>query len=171
MPRGDGANGVIERLKWFLQGGAGGDEEAAKAWQEGPSAADLRIAACALLLEVAYADDYFSADERKHLRNLVRRHFGLKREDAEELIALADDERRRQVDLWSFTAVVRQNYSVGQKMVLAEAMWGLVLADGDLGGREDYIMRKISGLLGLKPGYLAEARKRHESAGQAKARR
>ena len=41
-------------------------------------------------------------------------------------------------------------------------MWGLVLADGRLAAREDYIMRKISRLVGLKTGYLAEARKRLE---------
>ena len=55
-------------------------------------------------------------------------------------------------------------------MVLAEAMWGLVLADGDLAGREDYIMRKISGLLGLKPGYLSQARRRHQSAREGTSR-
>ena len=153
---------MIERLRAFLHGGTASAPEAE--FSEGVGPEDLRIAACALLLEVAYADDYFSADERRHLRSLVRRHFGLKPEEAEELIALADDERRRRVDLWGFTALIRDHYSVGQKMVLAEAMWGLVLADGDLVGREDYIMRKLSGLLALKPGYLSEARKRHESA-------
>lgn len=158
---------MIERLRSFLHGGMASVETEVR---EETAPEDLRIAACALLLEVAYADDYFSADERRHLRSLVRRHFGLKPEAAEELIALANDERRKRVDLWGFTALIRNNYSVGQKLVLAEAMWGLVLADGDLGGREDYIMRKISSLLGLKAGYLSEARKRHESAARGRAK-
>ena len=128
------------------------------------SAQELRVAGCALLLEVAYADDYFSSAEREHLRSLVKRHFGLPKEAVDELITLAEDERRKAVDLWSFTTLVRENYSLGQKMVLAEAMWGLVLADGELAGREDYLMRKISGLLGLKAGYLSEARKRLEES-------
>lgn len=131
---------------------------------QGASADELRIAGCALLLEVAYADDYFSQEERKHLRSLVKRHFGLPKAAADELISLAEDERRKSVDLWGFTTLIRENYSLGQKMVLAEAMWGLVLADGDLAGREDYLMRKISGLLGLKPGYLSEARRRLEES-------
>lgn len=124
----------------------------------------LRIAACALLLEVANADDHFSEGERRHMRSLVRRHFGLKRDAADELIVLAEEERRGSVDLWTFTNLVRTHYSTGQKLVLAEAMWGVVLADGELAAREDYIMRKISGLVGLETGYLAEARRRHESA-------
>jgi uncharacterized tellurite resistance protein B-like protein len=57
---------------------------------------------------------------------------------------------------------VAEHYSLGQKMVLAEAMWGLVYSDGELASREDYLMRKISGLLRLEPGYLAEAKKRVE---------
>ena len=130
----------------------------------GASAEELRLAGCALLLEVAYADDYFSPEERKHLRNLVKRHFGLPKEAADELITLAEDERRNSVDLWGFTTLIRENYSLGQKLVLAEAVWGLVLADGELASREDYLMRKISGLLGLKPGYLSEARRRSEDA-------
>lgn len=134
--------------------------------RKGPSAEDLRIAACALLLEVAYADDDFVANERRHLREVVRRHFRLGAEDADELIAAAEDERRSSVDLWAFTALVREHYSVGQKMVLAEAMWGLVLADGRMEQGEDYVMRKISGLLGLRAGYLSEARRRHLTRGE-----
>ena len=33
-------------------------------------------------------------------------------------------------------------------------------ADGELAKHEDYLMRKLSNLLQLRPGYLAEARKR-----------
>ena len=127
-----------------------------------PSPEELRVAACALLLEVAYADDDFVPTERHHLVEVVRRHFRLKPDDAHELISAAEDERRESVDLWAFTALVREHYSVGQKMVLAEAMWGLVLADGQIENREDWGMRKISGLLGLKAGYLSEARRRQE---------
>jgi len=124
--------------------------------------ADLRLAACALLLELAYADDDFTEEERAHLEGAVRRQFGLDESQALELIELAEEQRADAVDLWTFTNLVAEHYSLGQKMVLAEAMWGLVYSDGELASREDYLMRKISGLLRLEPGYLAEARKRVE---------
>jgi uncharacterized tellurite resistance protein B-like protein len=123
---------------------------------------DLRLAACALLLELAHADDQFSDAEREHLDSAVRRQFGLDAVQAEKLVRLAEEERHRAVDLWQFTNLIAQNYSLGQKMVLAEIMWGLVYSDGDLAGKEDYLMRKISNLLRLEPGYLAEARRRAE---------
>ena len=38
---------------------------------------DIRLAACALLVELAHADDEFSEDEREHLESAVQRQFGL----------------------------------------------------------------------------------------------
>lgn len=121
---------------------------------------DVRLAACALLLELAYADDEFTDDEREHLESAVRRQYGLEDDEAERLMTLAEEERRSAVDLWQFTNLIAEHYSVGQKMVLVEIMWGLVYSDGDLASKEDYLMRKIFNLLRLKPGYLAEARRR-----------
>ena len=121
---------------------------------------DIRLAACALLLELAHADDEFTEDERQHLESAVRRQFGLDTGEAEKLLELAQESRAEAVDLWQFTNLIAENYSTGQKMVLAEIMWGLVYSDGDLASKEDYLMRKICNLLRLEPGYLAEARKR-----------
>ncbi|MEM7417677.1 MAG: TerB family tellurite resistance protein [Gemmatimonadota bacterium] len=124
-------------------------------------AKDIRLAACALLLELANADDEFTEDERQHLESAVRRQFGLDADEAEKLLELAQQQREQAVDLWQFTNLIAENYSTGQKMVLAEIMWGLVYSDGDLASKEDYLMRKICNLLRLEPGYLAEARKRY----------
>jgi len=123
---------------------------------------DIRLAACALLLELANADDEFTDDERLHLESAVRRQFGLDGDEAEKLLDLAQQARDEAVDLWQFTNLIAENYSTGQKMVLAEVMWGLVYSDGDLASKEDYLMRKICNLLRLEPGYLAEARQRYK---------
>lgn len=129
---------------------------------------ELRLAACALLLELANADDEFSDDERQHLHSALRRHFSLDRAQAGELLSLAERARMQAPDLWEFTTLIRQHYSVGQKMVLAEIMWGVVFSDGELSSREEYLMRKLSHLLGLEIGYLSEARDRvQESDGPA----
>ena len=123
---------------------------------------DIRLAACALLLELAHADDAFTEAERAHLGSAVRRQFGLDRVQADELVALAEKERAEAVDLWQFTSLVKEHYSMGQKMVLVEIMWGLVYADGQLAAREEQMMRKICNLLDIEPGYLAQIRKRTE---------
>jgi uncharacterized tellurite resistance protein B-like protein len=152
---------MLDAIKNFFHASMSPTPEA----DHGKPTADLRLAACALLLELAYADDEFTADERRHVEAAVRRQFGLGHADAEKLLELAEEARMKAVDLWQFTNLIASNYSLGQKMVLAEVMWGLVYADGELAPREDYLMRKISNLLRIEAGYLAEARKRAEDAG------
>jgi uncharacterized tellurite resistance protein B-like protein len=128
---------------------------------------DVRLAACALMLELAWADDDFTEDERTHLEAAVRRHWGLEESQADELVRMAEAARSEATDLYQFTRLIRTHYSLGQKMVLAEILWGLVYADGELSQREDYLMRKISGLLDLKVAYLSEARNRARDGGAA----
>ena len=123
---------------------------------------DLRLAACALLIELAYADDEFTEKERQHLTSAVRRQYGLDEDHAEELIELAQLARREAVDLYQFTKLIKANYSLGQKMVLMEVMWGLVYADGELSNDEEALLRKVCNLLDLAPGYLADVKKRVE---------
>lgn len=149
---------MLESLKRFF------DTSMPAAGDESADPKDIRLAACALLLELAHADDHFSDQERAHLEAAIRRHIGLDAAEAERLLELAEQARAEAVDLWQFTNLIADSYSLGQKVVLAEVMWGLVYSDGKLASKEDYLMRKISNLLRLEPGYLAEARKRVEDA-------
>ena len=120
----------------------------------------LRVAACALLLELAHADDDFSPEERTHIEEALERHFGVDETAARELIALAEAERKEATDLHQFTSLINRHYDEGQRMVLAEVFWRIVYADGVLSEREGMLARKLASLLELRPGYLAEARKR-----------
>lgn len=124
----------------------------------------LHIAACALLLELAHADDVFSAEERAHIEAVLRRHFALDEETAHELVELAEAERQSAIDLYQFTSLIRDSYDLGQKTLLAEVMWGLLMTDGEIARHEAYMLRKIANLLDLEPGYLAAARKNVEAA-------
>ena len=130
-----------------------------------PDVDPVHLAACALLLEIAYADGVFSPEERAHLEQVLERHFALPAESGQRLIELADRERRGSIDHFQFTRVLNERYDVGQKMVLAEVMWGLVLADGEIAEHEHYLTRKIANLLELEPGYLSAAKAR--AAGQS----
>jgi uncharacterized tellurite resistance protein B-like protein len=124
-----------------------------------PGPSGVQLAACALLLELAYADGSMSPSEQAHIERAVRQHFGLDEATARELIALADAERRQSIDHYQFTRLIAAEYDLGQKMVLAELMWGVILADGELATHETWLVRKLAHLLELEPGYLSEARK------------
>lgn len=118
----------------------------------------LHVAACALLLELAHADNVFTEDERNHVHAIMMRHFSLDYDTAHELMQLADEERRQSVDVFQFANLVRSSYDIGQKTLLAEIMWGLILTDGEVARHESYMLRKIANLLDLEPGYLSQAR-------------
>ena len=120
----------------------------------------IKIAACALLLEMAHADDELSEAEREHIEALVARHFALDEATTREILAAAERERRDATDLHQLTSVINRHYDEGQRLLLSELLWRVVYADGKLTEHEDYLAQKLASLLDLRPGYLAEARKR-----------
>jgi uncharacterized tellurite resistance protein B-like protein len=119
----------------------------------------VHVAACTLLLEVAHADGEFSEEEQAHLEGVLERHFQLPPSAGRRLLEAAEEERRTAIDHYRFTSLLKESYDLGQKMVLAEVMWGLVLADGVVSEHERYMTRKIANLLDLKPGYLSAAKR------------
>jgi len=120
----------------------------------------LRVAACALLLEMAHADDEFTAAERLHIEEIVARHFELHAEATRALLEVAEHERRQATDLHQLTSVINRHYDEGQRLLRSELLWRVVYADGQLSRHEDYLTQKLATLLDLRPGYLALARKR-----------
>jgi uncharacterized tellurite resistance protein B-like protein len=128
--------------------------------ERGSGPSGVQLAACALLLELAHADGTLTPGEQAHIERAVQRHFGLDEATARELIGLADAERRQSIDHYQFTRLIAAEYDLGQKMVLAELMWGVILADGELATHETWLVRKLGHLLELEPGYLSEARRK-----------
>jgi uncharacterized tellurite resistance protein B-like protein len=119
----------------------------------------VQLAACALLLELAHADGEFSAEERQHIERTLVRHFGLDEATGAELLRLAEAERAQSLDHFQFTRLIAAEYDLGQKMLLAEVMWGVILADGRLSDHETHLVRKLASLMELEPAYLAQARR------------
>jgi uncharacterized tellurite resistance protein B-like protein len=142
---------VSERLIGAL------DVPAEQAQPGGPSR--VQLAACALLLELAHADGEFSAEERQHIERTLVQRFGLDEATGAELLQLAEAERAQSLDHFQFTRQIAANYDLGQKMVLAEVMWGVILADGHLSDHETHLVRKLASLMQLEPAYLAQARR------------
>lgn len=125
----------------------------------------VQLAACALLLELAHADNEFSVEERRHIERTVGTHLALDEAEVAEVMRLAEAERAESLDHFQFTRIVAAEYDLGQKMVLAELMWGVILADGRLSDHETHLVRKMASLMQLEPGYLAQARR--AAAGEA----
>jgi uncharacterized tellurite resistance protein B-like protein len=148
---------VIDAIRNFVASRIIAPAEPAKgAPAAGPSG--VQLAACALLLELAYVDGTMSPSEQAHIERAVQQHFGLDDATSRELITLADAQRRQSIDHYQFTRLIAAEYDLGQKLVLAELMWGVILADGELATHETWLVRKLAHLLELEPGYLSQAR-------------
>ena len=110
----------------------------------------VAIAACALLLEIAHADDVFAPEERERIVRAVREDLGVPAADVAEVVRLAEEERRESVDLYQFTKLVGEKFSREQRLRLVEVIWGVVYADGQLSAVENQLARRIAELLGFQ---------------------
>ncbi|MBM3908614.1 MAG: TerB family tellurite resistance protein [Gemmatimonadetes bacterium] len=125
---------------------------------------EIQLAATALLLDLAFADGEFTLPERGHIESALGRHFNLDVPSVHDLLTLADAQRRRAVDHFQFTRMLSEHLDVGQRVVLAEVMYGVILADGKVQDPESMMLRKLANLLDIEPGYLTEAGKRANEA-------
>ncbi|MEN8005962.1 MAG: TerB family tellurite resistance protein [Candidatus Krumholzibacteriota bacterium] len=110
----------------------------------------LQVATCALLLEVAHADQDFSEDEEKAIADLVGRRFGLDSDQTAELLHAADSERQKSGDLYQFARLINDSFSRPRKLAVLELLWQVVYSDGVLEAREDALMHKMGTLLGVR---------------------
>ena len=110
----------------------------------------VTIAACALLLEIAHADEVFRPEERDRIARHIRDEMHVSEDEIQEVFRLAEAERRESVDLFHFTRLLRENLDRDQRLRLVEAIWGVVYSDGSLSEVEGHLARKIAELLGFQ---------------------
>ena len=123
----------------------------------------IQVAACALLLEIAHADQEFSDGERAHIDDVIRREFGLDEDGAKALLAASEAERARGAHLHEFADLIRDSFDHVEKTHLVELMWKLALSDGEVAQHESYLMDTLAPLIGVAMDELASARKRIEA--------
>ena len=107
----------------------------------------IELATAALLVEVMRMDSGADAAERGVVLRAVRGKFGLSPDEAERLIALAEEEARQANDYWQFTSVVNQRFSYEEKVRVVSLMWEVAHADAALSAYEEHLIRKLSDLL------------------------
>lgn len=125
-------------------------ERLAPSGSEVDDAQRLRIATCVLLLEVAHADDEFSAEEQTRIDALIGKRFQLDAEQTAELLAVAEAERLQEEDLFKFSRMIDESYTRPRKLAILDLLWEVVFSDGVLEAHEDALMHKMGTLLGIR---------------------
>ena len=119
---------------------------------------DVRVAACALFLEMARIDEKFTAAEMETILAIVKDKYGLSQGNADALVAEADRELAESVDLWQFARLINENYSIDEKIEIIEILWRMVFVDGKMDRYEHYLMSKLKNLLRLSHDQLIAAK-------------
>lgn len=119
---------------------------------------DIRVATCALFLEMANIDGEFSQSERESIVRTLKEKYDLSDEHAASLLEASNEELKGSIDLWQFTNRVNQNYSMDEKLRIIETVWEIAYADRRLDKHEDYLVHKLAKLLRLTHKQMIDAK-------------
>jgi uncharacterized tellurite resistance protein B-like protein len=119
---------------------------------------DVRVATCALFLEMAHIDEKFTTTEMDTILSILKEKYGLSQEHADALLSEADRELEESVDLWQFARLINENYSIEEKIEIIETLWQMVFVDGKMDKYEHYLMSKLKNLLRLSQDQLIKAK-------------
>jgi uncharacterized tellurite resistance protein B-like protein len=145
---------MIDLVKKFF----GKNRKGAHADQENEKFHDIRIATCALFLEMAKIDGEFSELEQENIITILKSDYHLSDDHAKELVEASKEELKGSIDLWRFTNLINRNYSMEEKIQIIETVWQIAYVDGRLEKHEDYLVHKLAKLMHLTHKQLIEAK-------------
>ena len=121
---------------------------------------DMKLAASALLVEVAMVDRDFNPAERDRIIQFVKTKFSLEETIASQLILRAEAEVEGSVQLYGITSAIRHGLSYEDRVELIECLWKVAYADGQVDPFEDQLMRRIGELIYVTDKDRGTARKK-----------
>jgi len=129
---------LVEKLKGLSLGANEPVTEGAK-----------HLAAAALLVEAARRDNNFSDSERVTILRLVKENFHLDTDDAQQLVALAEERQKLPYGESIFTRTIEAGFSESERKEVLAMIWKVILADGHLDRLEDIMVHLVAVEIGL----------------------
>jgi uncharacterized tellurite resistance protein B-like protein len=123
---------------------------------------DARLALAALLVRLARTDGLYAAEEVDRIDRILMARHALSPFEAADLRATAEEMEVHAPDTVRFTRSLKEATALEDRAALLQAMWSVVLADGERDAAEDQMMRLVANLLGLTDVDSAHARQRAE---------
>jgi len=121
---------------------------------------DARLALTALLVRVARADEFYDDDEAAQIDRINIARYGLSPFEAAGLRRQAEEAEKIAADTVQFTRAIKEAVPYEDRIGVIEALWQVVLADGNRDPEEDSLLRLTSNLLGINDRDSALARQR-----------
>jgi uncharacterized tellurite resistance protein B-like protein len=133
---------MIDSIREWISGGRPDGRR-----ETGRQQDELWLALTALLVEAAYSDDHFDEAERAVIGKLIERRFNLSHSEARALLAAAETTALKSAELFHFTRIINERFSLAQRVELIEMLWEVAYADRVLDEYEDSLLRRVSGLI------------------------
>ena len=126
-----------------------------------PDAAQTRIEAIAgLLVQAALMDGRFDAREHVAIEAILMRFFTLEAAAAKRAVQAAEARVDQAADLYQFTKAVNAAFRPEERLSIVEALWEVILVDGEVDAFEASLMRRLGALIHVEDKDLGEARRR-----------
>ncbi len=131
---------------------------------EADPAKALHLATAALMVEMMRMDRNEHDAERRAILDAMCTRFQLEPGQADELVRLAEMENKDPSDYYQFTSLINKRCSMQEKTDMIEHLWRVAYADGRLDAHEEYLVRRIAGLLGISNREFIAAKHRARDA-------
>ena len=121
---------------------------------------EKNILITSLLIECAKGDYDFSNQEISKIKDLIKKKLKLDQSKINLIFDKALETVEENVELYSLTKDIRDNFNKEEILEIFEYMWSVVLADGKIDDFEAALMSKLVGLFHLTGKESADAKKK-----------
>lgn len=112
-------------------------------------AEETPLALAVLMVRIARADGDYAESEIRQIDSVLVKMYGLTDTGATILRAKAEELEAEAPDTVRFTRALKAGVALEDRIALVEALWSVVLVDGDKDAQEDRILRMVVALLGV----------------------
>ena len=124
------------------------------------SDSEKNILITSLLIECAKGDYDFSNQEISKIKDLIKKKLKLDQSKINLIFDKALETVEENVELYSLTKDIRDNFNKEEILEIFEYMWAVVLSDGKIDDFEAALMSKLVGLFHLTGKESADAKKK-----------
>ena len=121
---------------------------------------EKNILITSILIECAKGDYDFSDEEISKIKDLIKKKLKLDQSKINLIFDKALETVEENVELYSLTKDIRDNFNKEEILEIFEYMWTVVLADGKIDDFEAALMSKLVGLFHLTGKESADAKKK-----------
>ena len=115
---------------------------------------------CGLMIEAAYTDGKIDENELNKIKLSLVYVFAEDPNEVDSVIEEAKKNKNNSNSLHYYTSYINKNFEDDKKLLLLEALWEIVLSDGEVHDFESNLIRRLAGLLYISDVDSGNAKKR-----------